>query len=128
MSEELKSCPFCGSMAKIREHNNPPVLSCFNYFAEHYYSVKCLNIKCMCSFSGFASQEDAIKFWNTRTLTPAQEHAEELYEGLSTMLNITGDICEALTPLFYDLQGSLKDEPQRWQKLIEEIEAQEAQP
>ena len=119
MSKKLKPCPFCGSEDVVVNSigaDTPEI-------TEEYY-VECVN--CGSQTKLVDTPELAVKWWNTRDLTPYQKYAEELYYGLVYMLDIIGDICQAVSPLFHDLQSNLKDEPKQYQTLIDKIEREEA--
>lgn len=70
MSEELKNCPFCGSQEIIVNETDEESMSGFD-------SVECGGCGCGCEIMG-----GTVKDWNTRTLTPKQQHADEMYDVL----------------------------------------------
>jgi hypothetical protein len=53
---ELKSCPFCGSDAKIDNNGNGS------------YWGKCENDECLCQLGCEDNYEDAVAAWNTRNI------------------------------------------------------------
>ncbi len=57
MSEELKSCPFCGGEAKMHTRLNSP-----------YYAAVCKDTRCPGHnlYILYWTKEDAIKAWNRR--------------------------------------------------------------
>lgn len=61
MSEELKSCPFCGYQASITQ-----VESAIGG-GRNTYIVGCNSEECDVSFHGHARKVDAAKAWNART-------------------------------------------------------------
>ena len=67
----LNSCPFCGSThvgdAGLWRH----VIKCYDCGAQSKPNSK---------------WEEAVNSWNTRSLTPSQAHADELYEALGYVL------------------------------------------
>ena len=59
MSEQLKPCPFCGSMAYIeRIHGKRN--------KDFPYRVKCTNANCGCRTTRWSGVSGAIKAWNRR--------------------------------------------------------------
>ena len=73
---ELKNCPFCGKDgAGTKWHHGYWSVKC-SYFAEDNYPVRCNQ-----DWGEFATEEEAIIAWNTRT-KPAQQPLtlEELRE------------------------------------------------
>ena len=56
MTEELKSCPFCGSKSISVTHNSTA-----------YNRLKLSTVSCGCGASFFDYESEAIKSWNTRT-------------------------------------------------------------
>lgn len=118
---ELKHCPFCGSEVHIEKI---PLKSNF-YRSE--YDIHCPNPKCNCRInlgqnttrylSRQEASKNAIEAWNTRALTPAQEHAEELALLLFDLL-------------FACLCGSLQEKQtllDRAEALLSDIKLQELQ-
>lgn len=68
MSEELKTCPFCGGRAKVYKGHSlyaDKIPTCI-------YCAKCG------ARTGICLSERALKLWNTRTETPMQKRIEEL--------------------------------------------------
>lgn len=72
MSEKLKPCPFCGGEAEICE-------TFVTGFHCPFFAVRCIN-RNVCGILGpsCATEETAIKFWNTRpnpwyTGTPTED-------------------------------------------------------
>lgn len=60
MEEELKSCPFCGSKAKLVSRLN------FNA-TSNLYMACCYDVDCIGWHDTWEdSKEEAIKVWNTR--------------------------------------------------------------
>lgn len=83
MSEELKSCPFCGSGAECRQQD-------WDYMPDTW-QVICMDTDCFAETCEEESEEKAIKAWNTRT-KPEYKYttAEEWWD--STRLDIGGGI------------------------------------
>ncbi len=109
---ELKPCPFCGDEAVIEQLDE-------DYNDE--WCIYCLNSDGECKMQPctqiYETQEDAIEAWNTRALTPAQEHAEELALLLFDLL-------------FACLCGSLQEKQtllDRAEALLSDIKLQELQ-
>lgn len=68
MSEELKTCPFCGGRAKVYKGHSlyaDKIPTCI-------FCTKCGAQTLLCRL------EQAPKLWNTRTETPTQKRIEEL--------------------------------------------------
>ena len=112
MTKKLKPCPFCGDEAVIEQldedYNNEWRIYCRNSNGECKMQP-CTRI--------YETQEDAIEAWNTRALTPAQEHAEELALLLFDLL-------------FACLCGSLQEKQtllDRAEALLSDIKLQELQ-
>ena len=60
---ELKNCPFCGKDgAGTKWHHGYWSVQC-SYFAEDNYPVRCNQ-----NWGEFATEEEAIVAWNTRTM------------------------------------------------------------
>lgn len=57
MSEELKSCPFCGGPPKYLDSSNEH---------EDYHEVCCQDKTCTYSLTDRPSKESAYQAWNTR--------------------------------------------------------------
>ena len=78
MIDELKSCPFCGGKAEIRE-------------TMHYgFFVMCK--RCLTSSDNYKDEDFAIQHWNSRTHeqkfnSAVEAHAHELYQMLLHILN-----------------------------------------
>lgn len=74
----IKSCPFCGGMAKV--HN------CRDF--HNYYTVECCDCGIFVS-DNYSREEDAVKDWNNR---PAEtELLEALKSAWSTLDNLEAD-------------------------------------
>ena len=67
MTEGLRPCPYCGSRsvgdAGIWRH----VIKCH---------------RCGSRSAPFSEWNEAVRAWNTRTLSPKQKHADELFDAL----------------------------------------------
>lgn len=70
MNEKLKPCPFCRGEADAMYTYS--VADC------KFYIVKCLQCGIETPFKH--TEEEAIKTWNTRTLTEDQKRAEEVMQ------------------------------------------------
>lgn len=68
MSEELKTCPFCGGRAKVYKGHSLYA----DKIPTRIYCAKCG------ARTGICLSERALKLWNTRTETPMQKRIEEL--------------------------------------------------
>lgn len=120
MTEKLKPCPFCGGTPELID-NNPCAVIIY---------VRCPKCKAMIVREPENAEDTAdkdakqavIEAWNTRKLTPTQEHADELYEGLTTVLDIVGDVCEAISKMFNSLTfDDAKDKFKHWAILLDDI-------
>ena len=71
MNEKLKPCPFCGSEPEI-------------YSTKTIYRIYCDDEKCHVhpDIWQMGTFEEIAQKWNTRALTPQQEHADELFSEL----------------------------------------------
>lgn len=58
--DELKPCPFCGEMPRIRYFNGDPHI--------RTYQVKCFELRCLCNpeTGSYINLEKAIEAWNRR--------------------------------------------------------------
>lgn len=66
MIEELKPCPFCGSIESLDKKH---VVLHNRYCADdEMWSIECRN--CLISTQNFDTEYDLLKFWNTR---PAED-------------------------------------------------------
>ena len=68
-SSDLIRCPFCGSVAKIREF----------YLVDTLYDVLCENPKCGCQIEKCESKLRAISRWNTRYTEPPVPCAKTMH-------------------------------------------------
>lgn len=78
---ELKPCPFCGGNAIDATGKFPGA-----------HAIYCSN-QSTCGNRSMYTVED----WNTRTLTPAQQHADEMYRCLQEELEFLQEAISQLT-------------------------------
>jgi Lar family restriction alleviation protein len=78
MTEELKLCPFCGGVAKIRRQYVE------DYFPNGamFYWVQCKKSNCDARTDSKKSKTAAVARWNRRAIDVTQEAAPELLEAL----------------------------------------------
>lgn len=67
----MKSCPFCGSNSVGDTGFWRHVITCHS---------------CGAHSAPSSNWDEAVRSWNTRSLTPAQAHADELFEALDYIL------------------------------------------
>ena len=65
MTQELKSCPFCGSKAALEFHTRKIVLSHDDERTSTALRIRCL--QCGVSSIEFTSESTAAMWWNRRT-------------------------------------------------------------
>lgn len=85
MSEELKPCPFCGGEAEFDWGSVVDLGS----KSHQYGDVSCKDCEACFSVESVddnMSDEDLISLWNTRTLTPKQQHADDMYKMLAYLI------------------------------------------
>lgn len=82
MSEQLKPCPFCGFCGG----SNIIVSETDDESMSGFDAVECDD--CGCEMMGSTAAD-----WNTRALTPKQQHADEMYDVLNKVMDwyIYGD-------------------------------------
>lgn len=106
--EKLKSCPFCGGEAELREH------LLFSYLhpyspktAEKKYYVQCKMCNTQCGCTEYTTKEEAITAWNTRA---ADENPEPTTEELIEFINDPDARQEQHEYAMYLLAKRMKDE------------------
>ena len=66
MTEELKPCPFCGTVPKVVKRNNS-VFSSYHFVIDH--GPGRADYQCVLdymTFGDYSTEEKAIRHWNTR--------------------------------------------------------------
>lgn len=78
MRYELKPCPFCGGDAYFGEE-----ILC----GELVEGVHCRDCEAVAAWNS-GTKESCINTWNTRSITPKQQLADEMFDMLEHLLNV----------------------------------------
>ncbi len=76
--QEFTPCPFCGTNEMLKVKSMSHGIS----------FIHCEFCGAVCSFCGNEKRKEAIQQWNARKLTPMQKAAPDMYEALSSFIEI----------------------------------------
>ena len=106
MSEELKSCPFCGAKAEFSD---------LSYLTgKPSWCISCTSSKCFAPHTDTCSKKEAVKRWNNR---PAEEALQKQIAELEKSV----EACRLANRVLRHKQKELRAKLNQWRKVLEEI-------